>query len=265
MRYNVNYEEIRGLLFDVIYRGGGGVSVVDEEGHYIGYIGRTELKKCEIENKLIINENSKRVVHSERSEEIARRIYQENPKIRNIPVVDESGRLLYELCYEYSDWNVMIIEELRNKGLIIGQNVNIIDCSIDPLFGWLISIGNHVTLTHTTILAHDASTKIPLGKTKVGKVSIGDYVFVGYSTILPNIRLGNKVIVGAGTVVSKDVPDNSVVVGNPMRIIGTYDDYIEKHKENMKSGIVYDVIPNNLTWEDKKRMREEIEGIVYIN
>lgn len=265
VKYNVSYEEVRGLLFEAIYRGGGGVNVIDEEDRYIGYIGRTELKKCEIENKIIFNVNSKRVVCSERTEEIARKIFQENPKIRNIPVIDENGKLLYELRYEYDDWNIMVIEELRNKGLIIGQDVNIIGCNIDPLFGWLISIGSHVTLTHTTILAHDASTKIPLGKSKVGKVSIGDYVFVGYSTILPNVELGNRVIVGAGTVVSKDIPDNSVVVGNPMRVIGTYDDYVKRHAENMKNGRVYDAYPNDLTWEDKKRIREEIEGIVYIN
>jgi len=258
-------KKLRDYYLKLYTKIGGGVNVVDEEGRYIGYIGRTELNKCEAENKIIINENSQSVVCSERSEEIAKNICRENAKIRTVPVVDESGKLLYELCYEATDKNDVIVEELRNKGLIIGQDVNVLNCSIDSTWGWLISIGNHVTLTHTTILAHDASTKIPLGKAKLGKVSIGDYVFVGYSTILPNVKLGNKVIVGAGTVVSKDIPDNLVVVGNPMRVIGTYDDYIEKHRENMKNGIVYDVNPNKLTWEDKKRMREEMEGIVYIN
>lgn len=265
VKYNAKYEEVRGFLFDTIYKDRRGINVVDEEGYYVGYIGRTELKKCEIENKIVVNRNSKTVIRSERSEEIAKKICWENPKIKNVPVIDESGRLLYELCYENTDKNDMVVEELRNKGLIIGQDVNVLNCGIDSTWGWLISIGNHVTLTNSIILAHDASTKIPLGKTKLGKVSIGDYVFVGYSMILPNVRLGNKVIVGAGTVVSKDVPENSVVVGNTMRIIGTYDDYIAKHRENMKNGIVYDINPNTLTWEDKERMREEIEGIVYIN
>lgn len=265
VQYNAKYEEVRELLLEAIYKDRTGCSVIDEEGHYMGYIGKTELKKCEIENKIIFNEKSKSVVCSERCEEVVKNICWENPKIKNVPVVDESGKLLYELCYEYKDKNDMIVEEFRRKGLIIGQNVNLLNCSIDSTWGWLISIGNHVTLTNTTILAHDASTKIPLGKTKLGKISIGDYVFVGYSTILPNVKIGNRVIVGAGTVVSKDIPDNSVVVGNPMRVIGTYDDYVEKHIENMKNGTAYDVNPNDLTWEDKSQMREEIEGIVYIN
>lgn len=44
---------------------------------------------------------------------------------------------------------------------------------------------------------------------------------VNYSLgeVLCRIRIGNNVIIGAGAVVTKNVPDNSVVVGNPMRII----------------------------------------------
>lgn len=212
-----------------------------------------------------MNKNSKSIVHGEKEEEIAKNICRENSKIRNIPVLDEGGILLYEFCYEEKDKNDVVIEELRNKGLVIGQDVNILNCNIDYTWGWLISIGNRVTLTHTTILAHDASTNIALGKTKLGRVSIGDEVFVGYSIILPNVKIGNRVIVGAGTVVSKDIPDNAVVVGNPMRIIGTYDEYIEKHRKNMENGIVYDVNPNLLSWEDKMHMREEMDRIVYIN
>lgn len=45
-------------------------------------------------------------------------------------------------------------------------------------------------------------------------------MFVGANVcIIGKIRIGNNVIIGAGAVVTKDVPDNSVVVGNPMRII----------------------------------------------
>ena len=37
------------------------------------------------------------------------------------------------------------------------------------------------------------------------------------------MKIGNNVIIGAGTVVTKDIPDNSVVVGNPCKIVGSYD------------------------------------------
>ena len=39
------------------------------------------------------------------------------------------------------------------------------------------------------------------------------------ATILPGIRIGENALVGAGSVVVEDVPDNTVVVGNPARVI----------------------------------------------
>ena len=51
---------------------------------------------------------------------------------------------------------------LKKKGCNIGHDVNIIDGSIDMAFLSLISIGNYVTLTGTTILAHDAQLRYHL-------------------------------------------------------------------------------------------------------
>lgn len=59
------------------------------------------------------------------------------------------------------------------------------DVVIDPSHLWHIVIGNDVTLApRVQILAHDASTKRHLGWTRIGKVTIGDRVFVGTSTII---------------------------------------------------------------------------------
>lgn len=41
----------------------------------------------------------------------------------------------------------------------------------------------------------------------------------GNVTILPRVRIGKNSLIGAGTVVTKDVPPDSVVVGNPGRVI----------------------------------------------
>lgn len=46
------------------------------------------------------------------------------------------------------------------------------------------------------------------------------YFSAGASIIGP-VKIGNNVVVGAGAVVVKDIPDNSVVVGNPAKIIRT--------------------------------------------
>ena len=91
---------------------------------------------------------------------------------------------------------------------------------IDGNYPYLISVGNNVTLSHCSILAHDASTNMYLGKSKIGKVVIGNNVFVRYeSVILPNVIIGNDVIIGARSVVTKNIPDNSIVGGIPAKII----------------------------------------------
>ena len=84
------------------------------------------------------------------------------------------------------------------------------------------------------ILAHDASTFMFLGKTRAANVSIGDNVFVGAGTIiLPGVYIGNRVIIGAGSIVTKDIPDNSVAVGNPAKVICTINEYLEREKAKM--------------------------------
>lgn len=60
-----------------------------------------------------------------------------------------------------------------------GRDVVMFDTKLDDLFPWLITIGNNVTLTGVQVLAHDASTKRALGYTKIGKIVIGDNVFIG--------------------------------------------------------------------------------------
>ena len=68
---------------------------------------------------------------------------------------------------------------LRKRGVVIGENVDIINSYIDGCHGPLVSIGNNVTITGAHILAHDASTKKFLGYTKIGRVTIGNNVFIG--------------------------------------------------------------------------------------
>ena len=51
---------------------------------------------------------------------------------------------------------------------------------------------------------------------------IGDNVYIGTGAkILGPVKVGNNVVVGAGAVVISDVPDNSVVVGMPAKVVKT--------------------------------------------
>jgi len=52
--------------------------------------------------------------------------------------------------------------------------------------------------------------------------------FAGFpATILCGVTIGENSIVGAGAVVTKDVPPNSIVAGNPAKVIGKVKDLIK--------------------------------------
>lgn len=164
-----------------------------------------------------------------------------------------------------------MIETLKKRGLVIGENYNIQDqCILDPSHCWLISIGNNVTLApRVHILAHDASTKRRTGYTKIGIVEIGDNVFIGAnSTILPNVKIGNNSIVGANSLVSKSVPANCVYVGNPAKFICSIDDYYSKIDNLIKERPKYDysyTIDGGINSYMKSKMISELEnGIGFV-
>lgn len=48
---------------------------------------------------------------------------------------------------------------------------------------------------------------------------IEDNVWLGGAIFLPGVKVGKGAVVGAGSVVSRDVPENTVVAGNPAKVI----------------------------------------------
>ena len=51
-------------------------------------------------------------------------------------------------------------------------------------------------------------------------VTIGNNVWIGGSVvILPGVKIGDNVTIGAGSVVVNDIPDSSIAVGNPCRVV----------------------------------------------
>ncbi len=129
------------------------------------------------------------------------------------------------------------LDRLKKRGLVIGDNVTIMGgCIIDPSHCWHIRIGSDVILApRVHIIAHDASTKLFMGFTKVANVTIGNRVFIGAGTVvLPGVTIGDDVVIGAGTVVNKDIPSGSVAAGVPVRIVSSLADYIDKEKEKKR-------------------------------
>ncbi|MFN2195290.1 MAG: sugar O-acetyltransferase [Anaerolineales bacterium] len=89
-----------------------------------------------------------------------------------------------------------------------------------------VRIGNHVMIGPSVQIytaAHHLLAEPRNQGWEVAKpVVIEDNVWIGGSAILlPGVRVGLNAVVGAGAVVSRDVPANTVVAGNPARVIRT--------------------------------------------
>jgi maltose O-acetyltransferase len=160
------------------------------------------------------------------------------------------------------------LKRLVRMGLELGKNVFIgDDVIIDPSFPWLITIKDECTITdRVIILAHDASTKKYINKTKIKSVIIGEKSFIGVgSIILPGVTIGKNVIVGAGSVVTKDIPENSLVAGNPAKIIGNVDTYIKVHEANLSKKPTFGpgwTLDTGIADEDKQKMKEQIKNTI---
>jgi maltose O-acetyltransferase len=119
------------------------------------------------------------------------------------------------------------------RGTFIARNVY-----LDPGHPWLITIGDETGLSPGVIvMAHDASMKRHMGYTRIARVVIGKRVFVGAGAIiLPGSRIGDDSIVGAGAVVRGGVPPDSLVIGNPAKVVADVKSVAEWHHQAAKRG-----------------------------
>ena len=110
-------------------------------------------------------------------------------------------------------WHYTILD--ATEGLVIGEGTQI---------GAWVGIFTHGSENAIRLLGKEfvhIDNAERIGYTR-GSVEIGSYTFVGAkSVILPGIKVGKGCLIGTGTLVTKDVPDYSVVVGSPGKIIGS--------------------------------------------
>ena len=173
---------------------------------------------------------------------------------------------IYRLRGEYTT------EKLISMGMKVGRNFGRLNGVIlDPSHCWLIEIGDNVTLApRVHILCHDASTKTFLNYTKIGRVTIGDNVFIGAeSVVLPGVTIGSNVIIGANSTVTHDVPDNCVVVGSPARVLCSLEEYLDKERRRMETAPCYSeeyTLRQNVSMEKRMEQKAALAGkIGYID
>ncbi len=134
----------------------------------------------------------------------------------------ELKRLYIKLLEKSSDKSK--VKYLRKHGMKIGEDChfNTMSFSTEP---YLIEIGNHVAIAAgTDFITHDGAIWCFRDELKnadvFGKIKIGNNVFIGNNcTILPNTVVGDNCIVGAGSILRGQFPENSVIVGNPAKVI----------------------------------------------
>ena len=137
--------------------------------------------------------------------------------------------LLTELTGKPVDESVAVFPPLYadfGKNLTLGKRVFInAGCTFQDQGG--IVIGDDCLIGHNTVMATLNHDLAPSRRADMhpAPIIIGRNVWIGSNaTILAGVTIGDNAVVAAASVVTKDVPENSIVVGSPARVIRTVND-----------------------------------------
>ena len=164
----------------------------------------------------------------------------------------ELSKELYQakdLCYEYNQIKPSKIKE-RNEIMrkILGSTKEkfLIEQPFMCDYGYNIEIGENFYANHNLVILDGNRVKFgnnvfiapncgfytaghPIdakrrnqGLEYAKPIEVGNDVWIGGNVVvLPGVKIGNNCVIGAGSVVNKDIPNNSLAVGNPCRVIKT--------------------------------------------
>ncbi len=148
----------------------------------------------------------------------------------------------------------------RKRGVIIGEKCEIYSSANFGSEPYLISLGNHVRINSgVNFVTHDGGVWVLrwVGDDTLkdidlfGKIKVGNNVHIGTNAIImPGVEIGSNVIIGCGAIVTKNIPDNSVAVGVPAKVIETIDEYKEKHANEFE-------FTKNLSKKEKQKYLEK--------
>ena len=100
--------------------------------------------------------------------------------------------------------------------VLIAHNVNIFDTTTHP-------IDKKIRAEHELIVKTKGMPEEQYDTIYETPVTIGDDVWIGCNSIvLRGVTIGEGAIVSAGSVVTKDVPPNTMVAGNPAKVVNNF-------------------------------------------
>lgn len=150
-------------------------------------------------------------------------------------------KFIKKLLYPHSYSSEALVSYLRQKNIRIGKGCYFFSpnhVTVDIERPHMLIIGDYCKITSgVKILTHDYSKSVlcnlPYGDVgENGLTIIGNNCFIGLnSIILMGTQIGNNCIVGAGSICSGKYPDNSVIAGNPAKVICTLEEYYNKKKQ----------------------------------
>lgn len=115
---------------------------------------------------------------------------------------------------------------------------NYVEIGDNVLFGSKVYVTDHGHGIYSGIGVHSLPEVPPVQRNlnENKQVIIGDNVWVGDNVvILPGVRIGKGCVIGSNAVVTKDLPENSIAVGIPAKVVKVYDIGLEKwSKSNMQ-------------------------------
>lgn len=152
-----------------------------------------------------------------------------------------------ELCRDYNDLRPKEMEA-RDKLLrrILGEVKGsiLIEQPFNCDYGYNISVGKNFYANYNLVILDEAKVTFgdnvfiapncgfytaghPINADDRNKgleyarpITVGNDVWFGaHVCVLPGVTIGSNCVIGAGSVVTRDIPDNSVAVGNPCRVI----------------------------------------------
>lgn len=150
-------------------------------------------------------------------------------------------RMLYSHQIRYMNWwrknenknsflsRLILYRYSRKYGLEISTKADI-DKGLYLGHPYNITVAGGVKIGKNVNLHKGCTIGMENRGSRVGCPTIGDCVYVGINaTIVGNITIGNDVMIAANSFVNFDVPDHSIVFGNPAQV---------RHKENATQGYV---------------------------